>query len=1207
MDFLYIEPKKDIFIEEKDNLEKNIKEIENNINSKKEEKERLEDECINLKGDYENLEYFVESNSRLKKTINEINFLEENINNPYFGHMLLTSDNKALDIFIGDNSIDNINLEKVVYDWRSPICSLFYANQTNYQYKNYYYELSFKRNIMIENKELKECVETYSDEEENTDVNDYFLRKLIKQKKEEHGFTDIIKSIQQKQNEIIRSDLKTNLICQGVAGSGKTAIIVHRISYLLFNNPSISAEQFLYIAPNDNFKKELNELNKKLQIDNITLNTLYEYYKNKINLYLNDSEKIKVIIDDNDKDIKTIYSNEYIEKNVELAKKIFLDLIIKYQNDYKLELSDETDLVKKSNDIYKKVSEILENKIKEKDELKQNITKMNNELKNSIETIFKNNKETVDFDKGYLEHIKNKFNEIKQKYNKTDYDEIYYKITKYKEMISHNQMIINEKNQEKEKINTTISSVLFRLFNNNSYNEKMNKIKEIEQTINNLTSENTNMQKVLAVLEEVYSEKANLNKLDKLENFVKIYSKFITELNEKRELLKLTNHEVLEFRFKYQNIMKRVYNINFDENTDEVAILEEKLKDIIYKLNNIDLNAFENKEIVLNKMKRDFSPHNIILMYLNKLCYGKYDISEGLSNIKLHRNDAFQILHILNKMNFNNISNYRYLYVDEAQDYNDQEIKLLRDIENCNICVFGDYKQNISSNVIIRKDWNDLKSILGSNTNYYELNENYRNTINVVDYCNINLELKMKPVGVNGNAIEIIENKSVEDIMDNAKKTDSVIITNNEKIISELCKDSSIRTFRVKEAKGLEFKNAIVIDDDLDNNSKYIAYTRTLNDLRIYRNIRKKFNDYQEKLLKSISDNILAMEDADKSIRSDKEFMTQAIEKNSLSIKYLSEELKNDEEFMLQEIKKYDWFIGYASELLKNSENFMLQVIKQNSWNARYLSEELRNNKEFMLEAIKQNAWCILCANSVILNDEEFMLQAIKQESWIINLISQELRNDKEFMLKAIKINSLCVEYIDDDLLKDESFTKKIPEILDISTYLFENPITDKELIFKAIEKNEIFCFAYVDNELRNDGEFMLKAIEINNDCIGYSSNNLLNDKEFMLKVIQKNPKCINFASIDLKCNKEFMLNAIEKDIWCMEYARDNLRNDKDFMIEAIKRQDFRCLVYENANLRNDKNFMLEAIEIDNRCYELIDSDLMYDEDIIFKLKQTNK
>lgn len=67
MDFLYIEPKKDIFVEEKENLEKNIKEIEDNIDGKKTEKEKLEDECINLRGDYENLEYFVETNNRLKK------------------------------------------------------------------------------------------------------------------------------------------------------------------------------------------------------------------------------------------------------------------------------------------------------------------------------------------------------------------------------------------------------------------------------------------------------------------------------------------------------------------------------------------------------------------------------------------------------------------------------------------------------------------------------------------------------------------------------------------------------------------------------------------------------------------------------------------------------------------------------------------------------------------------------------------------------------------------------------------------------------------------------------------------------------------------------------------------------------------------------------------------------------------------------------
>lgn len=1207
MDFLYIEPKKDIFLDEENNLKHNIKEIENNINNKKEVKEKLENECLNLKGDYENIEYFVETNSKLKETINEIVFLEKNINSPYFGHMLLTSNNELFDIFIGDNSIDNLNLKKIVYDWRSPICSLYYANQTNYQYNGYFYELSFKRNLIIENKELKECVETYSNEEENTEVNDYFLRKLIKQKREESGFTDIIKSIQQKQNEIIRSGLNTNFICQGVAGSGKTAIIVHRISYLLFNNPNTSAEEFLYIAPNDNFKKELNELNKKLQIDNIVLNTLYEYYINKINSYLNDNEKIKKIIDDNEKDITIMYSFEYIEKNLEIVKKLFLDLIIKYQTEYKLELNNEIDLIKKSKDVYTRVYEILEDKVKEKNELKHNIINLKDELKQDIKIIFKNNQENVDFDKGYLEHINNKFNELKLEYNKTDYNKIKNKITEYNEKISYNQMIINERTQEKNKLNTTISSVLFRLFNNNSYNEKLKRIKEIDQIINNLTLENKNIQQELVILEKNYSEKENINKLDMLEKFAKIFSKFIIELNEKKEDLKLTNHEVLEFKFKYQSIMKKIYNITYTENIEELTILEEKLNNIIDKLNSINLNALETKEIILNNMKRDFSPYNIILIYLNNICNKKYDLNEGISNIKLYRNDAFQILYILHKMNINNKSNYHYLYIDEAQDYNDLEIKLLRDIENSNICVFGDYKQNISSNAIIRSDWNDLKNILGSNTNYYDLNENYRNTINVVDYCNKNLKLKMQPVGISGNAVEILENKSIEDLISNAKKTDSVIITNNEKIISEIHKDSSIRVFRVKEAKGLEFKNAIVIDDDLDNNSKYIAYTRTLNDLQIYRSLRKKFNEYQEKILKSISDNLLELENSDTKTRNDKEFMLQAIEKNNLSIRYLGEELKNNEEFMGQELKKYDWFIGYASEELKNNEDFMLQVIKQNSWNARYISEELRNNKHFMLQAINQSAWCILCASNKLLNDEEFMLKAIEQESWLINLIPQSLKNNKEFMLQAIEKNSLCIEYVGDTLLEDKNFKERILEIIDISSYLMENPITDKELIFKAIEKNNIYCFAYVDNELRNDRNFMLQAIEKNSSCIGYSSNNLLADMEFMLKVIQKNPKCINFASIDLKCNKEFMLKAIEKDIWCMEYARDNLKNDKEFMIEAINKQNFRCLVYENANLRNDKEFMLRAIEIDNRCYELINTDLRYDEDIVLKLKQTNK
>ena len=105
---------------------------------------------------------------------------------------------------------------------------------------------------------------------------------ILREKKNVSGFTDIVKTIQKKQNDIIRADINKNIICQGVAGSGKTAIIVHRLSNLLYNNPNIPAERYLFIAPNSNFKSELSNLNKKLKIDKIKLSTLYEYYIEKI-------------------------------------------------------------------------------------------------------------------------------------------------------------------------------------------------------------------------------------------------------------------------------------------------------------------------------------------------------------------------------------------------------------------------------------------------------------------------------------------------------------------------------------------------------------------------------------------------------------------------------------------------------------------------------------------------------------------------------------------------------------------------------------------------------------------------------------------------------------------------------------------------------------------------------------------------------------
>lgn len=188
MDFLYVDSKSDMLSEEEGNLEKVISKINENIVDTRKKVDSLKDERDNCRGDYENRSYFLECNEKWMIENNKLIFLHDIIENPYFGHMILSLNNEKIDLFIGYNSIDDTKFNKIVYDWRAPVCNLFYANQTEFNYKNLLYKLNIKRKISIQNRKIIECVETYNKNKENDDINDYFLRKLLQQKKKRKWF-----------------------------------------------------------------------------------------------------------------------------------------------------------------------------------------------------------------------------------------------------------------------------------------------------------------------------------------------------------------------------------------------------------------------------------------------------------------------------------------------------------------------------------------------------------------------------------------------------------------------------------------------------------------------------------------------------------------------------------------------------------------------------------------------------------------------------------------------------------------------------------------------------------------------------------------------------------------------------------------------------------------------------------------------------------
>ena len=99
---------------------------------------------------------------------------------------------------------------------------------------------------------------------------DEFLIKILLDKKDSNELTDIIYTIQENQNKIIRANQNESFIVQGCAGSGKTMILLHRLSYLKFNKKLPDYDKIKIITPNklfSNFNKGIQQLISLLPVN----------------------------------------------------------------------------------------------------------------------------------------------------------------------------------------------------------------------------------------------------------------------------------------------------------------------------------------------------------------------------------------------------------------------------------------------------------------------------------------------------------------------------------------------------------------------------------------------------------------------------------------------------------------------------------------------------------------------------------------------------------------------------------------------------------------------------------------------------------------------------------------------------------------------------------------------------------------------------
>lgn len=240
---------------------------------------------ISVKLKRENAEKMSQTAHRKMKEIDETR------EKPYFARIDCgASADDIHTVYIGDTAIQNL-----VTDWRDKyIGNVFYYSGILKDAEGIF--IALKRHITFDNQILTQYVDEINSyrgmtlipqtAEDKKYISDELLMQLLEESRSQQSVHDIIRSIQQNQYKMITSDIDKNVLINGCAGSGKTMILYHRLSYIAYNeHEKFVPERVFAITPTELFGSVTDDLISKLQINNISNAPYLQTVHNFIGVY----------------------------------------------------------------------------------------------------------------------------------------------------------------------------------------------------------------------------------------------------------------------------------------------------------------------------------------------------------------------------------------------------------------------------------------------------------------------------------------------------------------------------------------------------------------------------------------------------------------------------------------------------------------------------------------------------------------------------------------------------------------------------------------------------------------------------------------------------------------------------------------------------------------------------------------------------------
>ena len=731
----------------------------------------------NAKADIARLEkekdYAAENYRKIKQLLAEIAKHEEKIQSyrpffdePYFARMDLIDNIEGYNsYYIGKHG--DVKLE--IVDWRAPISRRYYQKScSSFSINEYDYKTVLRRAIRAKNGEVLDYKNEYLSlkdyltaeeiayrDEEN--VLDPFLKEIIRSRKEETAVRDIIETIQEKQYEIITCPENANFVLQGCAGSGKTMVMLHRLSYLMYNNEDIKPRDVLVITPSRSFNAFIDELAEILQLERVKTVTAYEYFLQVLkNAKIDLSGKIDPAQKETQAYLSYVYSPKFVADVQKRLKKAFDDLYGLFTGE---------------------------------------------ECKSFIDRILDDCKKQL----SAYEGIKNASMRVRR-------------------------AVLGEIKERKEG----------GLYYTKPFRELMNAVLDIEDFFaGTLTSEKAKSPEYFyRHMSSFYKSAAYAAK-----NAERIVEISLQSLDELRAGVQTEITDLRRFKQKVGDIDVYIY-------ADRIARREEILAEIEgvkQRVERIGENSTAFVEFYLYlRAEKEFcqigegNDFVDVVRYFYKETVKKYKYEYGMTSKKMYRSDAYALCVVCAELAERLSPVYSYLFVDEAQDLSPCEYQLLRRInQKAAFNVFGDIAQNVTPWRGV-KDW---KTVF-PDFEFYSLNQNYRNTNQIVKFVSSSLGIDMQSIGFDGPEVSRITHRGISAFFKDKKGLKAIICTEEKK--TELMRKSyndlsqkgklsrsKINLMTVYESKGLEFTSVAVVPEGMTDAELYIAYTRALKELAV--------------------------------------------------------------------------------------------------------------------------------------------------------------------------------------------------------------------------------------------------------------------------------------------------------------------------------------------------------------------------------------